>query len=140
MTPNLIETYGHHGQGYDPYFIKDNWQVAQLNYMPLQGLTDIGKMDMHQQTDEVFILIQGRAVLIAAEQEKDAFSFECIDMKRGLTYNIPVNVWHNIAMDEHAKLIIVEKSYTHTSDCIYKPLNEEEKIDLSNKIRELLNT
>ena len=64
----LIEKYSYKGEGYDPFLIRNNWQVAKLNYMPGQGLTDIIKIDKHSETDEVFILLKGIAVLIAAER------------------------------------------------------------------------
>lgn len=138
LLPELIETYLHEGEGYNPFMIRDNWQVAQLNYTPPQDLYGIEKMDMHEQTDEVFILTTGRAILIAAKLQTDVFSFQCIYMKIGITYNIPVNVWHNIAMDKSASMIIIEKSYTHTSDVIDKPLSEVDRDNLNSIIRELL--
>lgn len=134
----LIETYTHEGEGYDPYLIQDNWQVAKLNYMPGHGLSDILMMDKHRQTDEVFILIKGWAVLIAAERNENAFSFQCVKMVPGITYNIKVNTWHNIAMDTDAELIIVEKSNTHINDCVYSPLKDSEKINLYHNIQSAL--
>jgi mannose-6-phosphate isomerase-like protein (cupin superfamily) len=139
MTPELIETYLHEEEGFNPFFIRDNWQVAQLNYTPSQDIYGIDKVERHLQTDEVFILISGSAILIAAEPGDDFFSFQCTCMKIGITYNIPVNVWHNIAMTKDAVLIIVEKSNTHLSDVVYKPLSETEKEDLSYKIQNTLN-
>jgi len=140
MIPDLIQTYLHTGEGYNPFFIKDNWQVAQLNYVDPQDLYGIKKMDMHQHTDEVFVLTAGRAILIAAHLLADNFSFECINMDIGTTYNIPINTWHNIAMDKDASLIIVEKNNTHITDCIYKPLNEAEQNKLNAIIKNKLNS
>jgi hypothetical protein len=131
MKPELIETYTHSEEGYNPFFIRDNWQVAQLNYMPAQDLKGITKMDMHLLTDEVFVLTKGTAVLIAAAERENGFSFQCIRMRPGVTYNIPVKVWHNIAMDKDASVIIVEKSNTHLGDFTGKPLSEEERVELN---------
>jgi hypothetical protein len=138
MNNALIETYFHEGAGYNPFFIKDNWQVAQLNFMPQQGLYAIKKMDMHLQTDEIFVLTKGTAVLIGAMLENETFRFELIKMKAGVTYNIPVKLWHNIAMDTDAAVIIVEKSNTHLGDFIYRELTIPEKENLNNAIRLLL--
>jgi mannose-6-phosphate isomerase-like protein (cupin superfamily) len=137
MEPALIEIYRHNGEGYDPFFIRDHWQVAQLNYMREQGLTAIEKMDKHLLTDEVFVLLRGMAVLIAAEESSHGFHFQCMPMKPGITYNIPANVWHNIAMDEQAEVIIIEKSGTHLGDFIYKPLSDAEKLALNARIRDV---
>ena len=138
MNNELIETYYHEGIGYNPFFIKDNWQVAQLNFMPEQGLDAIQKMDMHMQTDEIFVLTKGTAVLIGAVLEHEEFIFELIKMKIGVTYNIPVNLWHNIAMDRDAEIIIIEKSNTHLGDFVYKYLSKKERDYLNDAIRRLL--
>lgn len=138
MTPKLIETYHHDQEGYNPFFIKDHWQVAQLNYTPDQGFNAIRKMDMHLETDEVFVLLTGNAVLIAGSEIKDGMQFEVIKMQPGITYNIPVNVWHNIAMDTNASVIIIEKSNTHLGDYICQPLDIQEQEMLSMTIQGLL--
>ncbi|HTM97896.1 MAG TPA: hypothetical protein VL088_04105 [Pedobacter sp.] len=136
----LIETYNYDGKGYNPYLIRDSWQVAKLNYIAGQGMTDIVKIDKHVYTDEAFILIKGLAILIEAEKDEDTFSFQCLIMKPGITYNIPAGTWHNIAMDTDAEVIIVEKSNTHLNDCVYVPLLKDELLDLYNTIELTLQT
>jgi len=135
----LIETYYEKENGYHPFFIREHWQVAQLNYLPFLSFTTIERLDLHQQTDEIFVLIRGKAVLIAATIDNSQVSFECILMEPGITYNIPVNTWHNIAMDEAAGLIIVEKSGTHLGDCLYYPLTENDKCRLKDQVLQLVN-
>ena len=136
----LIETYLHKGDGYNPFIIKEGWQVAQLNYLKEQDLMGITKMDMHLLTDEVFILLSGNAVLIAATVDaKNILSFRCVKMLAGITYNIPVKTWHNIAMDKEASVIIIEKSNTHVSDFVFRELDRKEEIDLKHLILETLN-
>ncbi len=129
-----IEKYLYKGEGYNPFIIRDGWQVAQLNYTAAQGLKAITQMEVHNQTDEVFILMDGTAILILAEPGEKGFVFECTRMLRGITYNIPVNTWHNIAMDAIAQVMIVEKSNTHLGDVKYRALSAEEKQCLDNQI------
>jgi ureidoglycolate hydrolase len=133
---NMIETYRFDGSGYDPFLIKENWQVAQLNYMPEQDLLNITKMDRHLLTDEVFILLKGTAILIAGTEKDDELQFECIKMRKGITYNIPVKLWHNIAMDKGAEVIIFEKDKTHLRDFEYLQISEAQKLELQNLIAE----
>ncbi len=129
-----IEEYLYKGEGYNPFIIRDGWQVAQLNYTAAQGLKDITRMEVHSLTDEVFILMKGTAILILAEPGEKGFAFECTRMLGGITYNIPVNTWHNIAMDEIAQVIIVEKSNTHLGDVSYRALSAEERERLEGQI------
>lgn len=140
IAQQLIEIYSHTGEGYNPFFIKDNWQVAQLNYMPALGISNIEKLEKHVHTDEIFILFRGTAVLIAAEEQETGFAFQSINMKQGITYNIPANRWHAIAMEKDAEIIIVEKSNTHLSDVVYKILSTKEKSGLDQQIQNSLNS
>jgi mannose-6-phosphate isomerase-like protein (cupin superfamily) len=134
----LIETYSHTAEGYNPFLIRGQWQVAQLNYEPGLGFGDLTKIDVHLQTDEVFILLKGTAVLIAAEKSGDKVNFQAINIKAGLTYNIPTGMWHNIALSEDAQVIIVENADTHLGDFEYYYLNDKQKKDMDNLIKEQL--
>nr|WP_197718651.1 hypothetical protein [Pedobacter schmidteae] len=138
MNQIIVETYHHKGAGYNPFFITDNWQVAQLNYMPELGFQSIEKLEKHMETDEIFILTKGTAVLIAGIETPAEFQFELIKMEHGATYNIPVNAWHNIAMSVDAEVIIVEKSNTHLGDFVYRPLGKTEQDNLVRAISSLL--
>lgn len=137
MIAKLIETYYENENGYHPFFIRDHWQVAQLNYLPYLSFTTIDRIERHQHTDEIFVLMKGRAVLIAATVENNQACFECILMQPGVTYNIPANTWHTIAMDEAAEIIIVEKSNTHLRDVTYYPLLEPDQYSLKEQILQL---
>ena len=52
----MIETYYHDKEGYNPFLIREGWQVAQLNHVAKHGLADIDQIEVHRATDEVFIL------------------------------------------------------------------------------------
>ena len=124
----MIEIYEHKGEGYEPFLIRDGWQVAQLNHIGAQDLEGIVKVDKHLKTDEAFILLAGTAVLIVATvNEKDTVDFTCLKMRRGVTYNIPVDTWHNIALDRGASVIIVERDGTHLGDFVYRALTAVEQ-------------
>jgi len=140
MLVTMIETYEHRSEGYNPFLIREGWQVAQLNYMDAQDLEGITKIDMHLQTDEVFVLLKGTAVLIAASVSGDLLNFECVNMQQGITYNIPVNTWHNIAMSRDAAVIIVERNDTHLGDFVFRQLTLAEQDELREKIRNSLYT
>ena len=81
----MIEKYWHDAEGYNPFLIRDGWQVAQLNYVPTHGLDDMVDVEVHRQTDEVFILFSGTAVLVAASVEGEEIDFECVRMTPGVT-------------------------------------------------------
>lgn len=74
----MIETYYHDKEGYNPFLIREGWQVAQLNHVTKHGLADIDQIEVHRAADEVFILFKGVAVLIAAvPDDKDTHKLDC---------------------------------------------------------------
>lgn len=138
----IIDKYKHQGEGYNPYLITSKWQVAQLNHAPEEELDAIERLDIHHLTDEVFILLDGQAVLIAAEIKEDKIEYDLQLMKTGITYNIRKEVWHNIAMYPGSKVLIVEDANTHLplpdGDYEFYYLNEEQKKYLQSQVNQLL--
>lgn len=133
----MIESYEIKDNGYHPFIIREGWQVAQLNYMPEQHIDAITRLDVHHETDEVFILLKGDAVLIAASIENGNVEYEMELMQCYRTYNIPKHRWHNIAMKEGCELIIVEKSNTHISDFEHFDLNKVQRKALRTAVKQL---
>jgi mannose-6-phosphate isomerase-like protein (cupin superfamily) len=138
----IIEQYIHEGNGYNPFLIAPKWQVAQLNHAPEEELEAIDKLDVHHKTDEVFFLIEGKAVLIAAEIQEDKITYDLELMKPGITYNIPKGVWHNIAMYENSKVLIIENANTHLplpdGDYSFHYLSKQEQLELQNQVNQSL--
>ena len=136
----MIETYQIKENGYHPFLIREGWEVAQLNYMPEQDIENITKLDVHHLTDEVFVLLKGNAVLIAASIIDGFVDFKMELMKPNITYNIPKGTWHNIAMTKGCETLIVENANTHISDFEFYPLNGTKIEDLRGRVNELLNS
>jgi mannose-6-phosphate isomerase-like protein (cupin superfamily) len=127
---NKIQKYQISGDGYHPFLIREGWQVAQLNYSPDQNILNIAQIDVHRETDEVFVALKGHAVLIAATIDGDKVTFDLEYLQPGLTYNVPKNLWHNIAMQPGSEVLIVEKSNTHLSDVEYFKLSDNQQQEL----------
>ena len=126
-----LERYYDAGPGYHPYLIREQRQVAQLNYAPEQDAQMIDFLEMHPQTDETFTLLAGEAFLVIGDETGDlqpaagdcpagsgetAYypgQIEMVWLEAGVTYNVPKGVWHNIAMREGSTVLIVENANTH---------------------------
>ncbi len=123
---SLIETYTTTKEGYHPFLIRDGWQVAQLNYIKDQHISNMNKIEIHRKTDEVFMLLKGKSVLISVKIINGKPIFKADLMKPHITYNIPQNVWHNIAMEKGSEVLIIEKSNTHLNDVEYLYLSNKQ--------------
>lgn len=134
----MLETYYIKKEGYHPFLIRDGWQVAQLNFTEEQHIDNIFRVDAHHKTDEVFVLLKGNAVLILAKIKDGNPIFEVELMKPKVTYNIPENTWHNIAMEKGSEVLIVEKSNTHLNDVSYFDLTQGKINELKKMVKNLL--
>lgn len=123
----MIEEYSHIGVGYKPFLIKAGWQVAKLNYHSKNGVENLNYIELHHKTDEAFILLKGTAVLIIVEKEEMELRFNMVTMKECIVYNIPKDVWHNIAMKEDAEILIIENANTHLEDYEIYEMSKDQK-------------
>ena len=108
----IIDEHTFEGKGYHPFLITDRWQVAYLNYAEAESLEQIEKLDIHHQTDEVFILLQGKAALIGASVTDQNITYDVVNMQPGIVYNIRREVWHKIAMQPGSQVLIIENNDT----------------------------
>lgn len=129
-----LETYCHAGSGYNPFLIRDGWQVAQLNWAPELAPKAMREVEQHNQTDEVFIQCKGESILIRAHEISGRLRFSICRMHPCVVYNIPAGVWHAIAMWPDDVVWIVEKSHTHLGDVVHRELTAQECSDLQKVI------
>lgn len=135
----LIDIYDTGKAGYTPFLIGSKWQAAFLNYAPEEALESIVKLDVHHRTDELFVLLEGRAALIAARIDERGVSFEAVAMEPLRAYNIRRGVWHKIAMLPGSRTLIVENSNTHLGDFEFYDLTAEQIAALRATVRKALN-
>ena len=108
----LIELHEHKAEGYLPLVDFESWRVAILNRGPEEELQNIDYMGVHDETDEVFVLLTGRCVLFVAEEVTDASPVHAYDMIPGTVYNVKKGVWHTHALSADASVLIVENQNT----------------------------
>jgi mannose-6-phosphate isomerase-like protein (cupin superfamily) len=121
-----LEVLGWEEEGYKPLVFAPGWQVALLNWEPVFDLDRLGEIERHNQTDEVFVLLSGRAVLFVVS----AAGLHVEDMQPGLVYNVRKGVWHNLISTRDASWLIVEDRDTHLHDCEYRELTADERAAL----------
>ena len=102
----MIEIYEHSGEGYLPLIDFQSWRVAILRYN--KRFCKLTGLERHLETDEVFVLLEGDATLVAGEPGNTTE----YKMERNKIYNIPKGVWHHIIVTPDAYVLIVENSDT----------------------------
>ena len=124
MTGSIhrVEVHNWTGEGYRPLVFYGDWQVALLNWEPIFDLANLGEIERHRETDEVFVLWRGRGALFVAT---DA-GIGLMDMEPGVIYNIRRGTWHNLVATRDASWIIVETRDTHLQDTEVRQMTDSE--------------
>jgi len=117
-----VEVLDWEGQGFRPLVKFGNWLVALMNWEQRFDLAEVGDVERHSETDEVFFLTHGHSVLfIATEDDIQAF-----DMEPGVVYNVTKDTWHSVIGTKETTWLIVESNDTSSKNTDHRRLNETE--------------
>ena len=112
----MIEKTTHIDEGFKIMASFGEWKVGMLRYN--ERFSRFAEMERHLLTDEVFVLLSGRAVLYTDKEE--------IEMEQGAVYNVPFGVWHHIVVSEDANVLVVENANTSKENTEKKYFDEKE--------------
>ena len=110
---NEIEIYEHNGRGYDATMHFESWRVALANFGDNFDRERYSYVERHLETDEVFVLLSGNAVLVSGADRAE------MPMEMGKIYNVKRGAWHALLMEEDAKVLIVENHNTSRENTEY---------------------
>jgi len=68
IPDSLIEIRDYNGLGYKPQIDYQAWRVALMNFTPDLLPEKINSMQKHTETDEVFVLLNGRCILFLGKE------------------------------------------------------------------------
>ncbi len=123
MSQRGLQVYEWNAEGYQPLVFHHDWMVALLNWEPAFDLDKLGEIERHNETDEVFVLQKGHALLITIDEQ----GMQLADMTPGVLYNVRQGVWHGLLATRDARWVIVETRDTHLHDCEFRTLRPEEQ-------------
>lgn len=117
-----VEVLSWKGQGFHPLVESESWIVALMNWEQRFDLTGIGDIERHNETDEVFVLVNGKSVLfIISEDGPWVF-----DMEPGVIYNVTKGTWHSVIGNKNTTWLIVESRSTSHTITEHRKLSEGE--------------
>ncbi|GEM_PF-6125058 len=113
---DLYEKYYHDKEGTKLVYGNDDWWVCMKNHKPIGE--KLFQMGMHFETDEIFVLTEGKAHLVTSEEDPvtKKHRFRVDEMEKSVVYNVPKNVWHYVITNEDTRMIIVEANGTSTEN------------------------
>ena len=112
IDPALLEIHEYTGPGYLPLVDYGAWRVAVLRYIDELKVQAIDKMQRHDETDEIFVLLAGRFILFLGEGQDSISSIHAEDLQPLKIYNVKKGAWHTHTLSRDAVVLIVENRDT----------------------------
>lgn len=122
VSEKLLEVREHDKEGYLPLVDYESWRVAILNFSDDLLPENIKTMQRHNETDEVFVLLNGRCILFIGDGDKKVTDIFAENMQPFKIYNVKKSVWHSHTLSRDAKLLIVENRNTTFDNSPFCPL------------------
>lgn len=126
MNSEYIAITQYEGEGYKPMIDFASWRVAILRYCEELEIQNLKTMQKHNETDEVFILIEGNCILFSGEKGDNIGKIDGVKMEPLKLYNVKKGVWHTHTLDKKGMVVIVENRDTNDSNSPTKSLNLEQ--------------
>ena len=123
MDKNLLEITGYDGEGYVPLIDYSHWRVAELRYCEELEVDKLKDMQKHDETDEVFVLLEGDFTLFLGGNGEHIGEIEAIKLEP-LKLNSTVLIVENVdTTDDNSpkeKLTLEQKKIIEK---LYKEVN-----------------
>lgn len=127
MDERWLQVCDYEGEGFQPLVDFGTWRVAILRSRANTRAAGIADMERHMETDEVFVLSAGRAVLLIGGGGPALEGVFPEPMQLGKVYNIRRAVWHAALLSRDASILIVENQDTSPDNSQYLPLTREQR-------------
>jgi hypothetical protein len=112
IEESLLQVVEYTGEGYMPLIDYADWRVAILRYIDELLPDRLDKMQRHDETDEVFVLLAGRCLLFLGAGEAEVTDIYAQDMEPLRLYNVKRHCWHTHTLSPDAVVLIVENRDT----------------------------
>src|SRR5512136_1724442 len=112
IDETLLEVREYEEEGYRPLVRFGAWRVAVLNFIDDLLPARLTDMQRHDETDEVFVLLQGSCILFLGEGREGIEKIHAIDLQPRKVYNVKKGVWHTHTLSRDTTVLIVENQDT----------------------------
>ena len=94
--------------GFELICTNNSFKCAFITRSAQYAPGQIKAMKRHNESDEVFILIQGKAMLVTGEPTQKQYMKTAL--QSGISYCVEAGTWHYLAVSEDALVFVTENS------------------------------
>lgn len=127
------DIFSYEGEGIQCIYDNKNWVMCIKNWKPNNDIENIRYLEVHHATDEQFVLLKGKAVLLAAVKADGVCRIDVIPMEPYKVYNIPQGIWFNTITQKDTKLVYVQDAATTAENSEYCDMTQEELNEVKEK-------
>jgi ureidoglycolate hydrolase len=125
MDEHLLEIFEFNGIGYRPLIDFGTWRVAMLRYIDELIPDRIERVERHKETDEVFVLLAGQAILFIGQESDTPETLHSLVMQPLKQYNVKRDAWHVAVLSHDASILLIENRDTGITNTDYAFLNQQ---------------
>lgn len=92
--------------GFNPFVKNPQFICAFITASPMYAPGKIAEMKRHNDTDEVFVLLSGKAVLLTRDSIKE--KCQVTQLSPGTAYIVKASTWHYLALSPDGKVFVTE--------------------------------
>ncbi len=93
-------------EGFEPIFHTPNFKCAFITLSPQYAFGKVKEMKRHNDSDEVFVLLSGSAVLLTREEGSTEYAKTPLEYQTA--YNVKHGTWHYLAVSEDSLVFVAE--------------------------------
>ncbi len=135
IPETLLEIRQYTGEGYRPLIDFEKWRVAILRDIDELLPENITKMQRHDETDEVFVLLEGGCILFLGDQQITQIHAQELEPLK--LYNVKRSCWHTHTLSAGTTVLIVENRNTNDQNSPEIALNADQRAKLVQLTRQL---
>lgn len=115
------------------------WRIGLLKFGEGMLPQHIGRFIRHTVSEEVFVLLQGKAVIFIGEGGPGEMTgVQAVEMQPNVAYNIKTNAWHHHPVSKDGLVFCVMNSDTDDkNNTYYYTLDENTRAELIDKMCEM---
>jgi hypothetical protein len=126
LNENLLTIKEFTGEGYLPLVDFGSWRVAFLRYLDGLQPDRVDRLERHNETDEVFVLLSGQAVLFLGEGKENIERVIPQEMDYYKVYNVKRSAWHAVILSPDATILLVENCDTCEKNSEFASMTSEQ--------------
>lgn len=112
VPQELVEIGEYFGVGFQPVLNFEGWRVAMKRYGEGTQPAKFHSVDRHNETNEVFVLTEGKAEMLLMEGNETPTAYHLFPMQLNVAYSVQQAAWHHVFMSEDAHIIVFERADT----------------------------